>query len=77
MTMNIGGEDCEISPEVWRVFDEWYGDKSYRHADMVAELEEVVRMKVVADLRAKAAKDWPGIGVLLEDIIDIVKDGAE
>ncbi len=34
-----------------------------------------VRAQVVADLRTKAARDWPGIGVFLEDIIAIVERG--
>ncbi|MFE5093263.1 hypothetical protein ACFRCI_23600 [Streptomyces sp. NPDC056638] len=77
MTMEIGGEDWNVTPAVWEVFDEWYGDKSYRHAGFVAEIEAAVRAQVVADLRAKATRDWPGIGGFLEDIIAVVIGGVD
>lgn len=48
MTMNLDGEDWNITPAVWKVFDDWYGDKSYRCAGMVADLEAAVR-ETVAD----------------------------
>ncbi|MFB7012933.1 MULTISPECIES: hypothetical protein [unclassified Streptomyces] len=36
-----------------------------------------VRAQVAADLRAKAARDWPGVGLLLEDIIAVVVGGVD
>jgi hypothetical protein len=33
--MEIEGEWFEIHPDVWAVFESWYGDKAYRHAGMV------------------------------------------
>lgn len=31
--------DGTLVPEaIWRVFDGWYGDKSYRHVDLVNEM---------------------------------------
>ncbi|MEV7425197.1 hypothetical protein [Streptomyces sp. NPDC091212] len=76
MSMEIGGEDHEISPAVWNVFDDWYGDKAYRKVDFVARFEAAVRAQAAEDLRTKAASDWPGIGLLLEDIIAVVERGA-
>ncbi|MYW28348.1 hypothetical protein [Streptomyces sp. SID2119] len=77
MTMQINGEDYEITPAVWDVFDNWYGDKAYRKADFVAEIEAAVRAQVVDDLRTKAARDWPAIGGLLERIIAVVERGPD
>ncbi|MFE7398000.1 hypothetical protein [Streptomyces sp. NPDC057557] len=77
MTMEIGDEEYDVTPAAWAAFDEWYGDKSYRYAYVVAEIEAAVRAQVVADLRAKAARDWPGIGLLLEDIIAVVEGGVD
>lgn len=48
MTMQIDGEDYEITPAAWDVFTDWYGDKAYRQAGFVAEIEAAVR-KHVAD----------------------------
>lgn len=50
--MNIEGDDYEISPEVWEVFENWYGDKAYRQADMVEAIERAVRDVVREELRA-------------------------
>lgn len=78
MTTEIDGEDWEITPAVWAVFETWYGDKAYRQAGFVEELEAAVRKQVADDLRAKAATDWPGIGLFLEDIIVVVeRTGAD
>ncbi|WP_326812134.1 hypothetical protein [Streptomyces scopuliridis] len=77
MTMTIGDEEYDVSPEAWQAFDDWYGDKSYRYAYVVAEIETAIRNQVVADLRVKAARDWPGIGLLLEDIVDVVERGPD
>ncbi|MFG3244632.1 hypothetical protein [Streptomyces sp. NPDC048157] len=43
----------------------------------LTEVRPDVRAQVVADLRAKAARDWPGIGVFLEDIIGVVLGGVD
>ena len=48
--MEIGGEEWNISPEAWAVFDEWYGDKSYRQAEVVQGIEWAVRNLVAAKL---------------------------
>lgn len=77
MTMLIDGDEHAITPAVWEVFEHWYGDKAYRQAGIVADIEAAARRQVVTDLRVKAAKDWPGIGVFLEDIIEVVKSGAD
>ncbi|MGW6855840.1 hypothetical protein [Streptomyces xanthophaeus] len=53
MTMEIGGEDHEVSPEAWKVFDDWYGDKSYRHADLVAAIEAAVRARVAREIEQR------------------------
>ncbi|KDQ65715.1 hypothetical protein [Streptomyces sp. NTK 937] len=50
MTMQIDGEDFEISPAVWEVFDAWYGDKAYRQAGFVAEIEAAVRAQVAKEI---------------------------
>lgn len=76
MTMQIGGEDYEISPGAWEVFEGWR-DKAYRDAWVVESIEWAVRKQVVADLQAKAAKDWPGIGDFLADILHVVRGGAD
>ena len=52
----IGGELHEVSPEAWKAFDDWYGDKSYRHAYVVAEIEKAVRDRVtrgIAELQTE------------------------
>lgn len=76
MTMEIDGETYNISPGAWKVFNGWR-DKAYRDAWIVEQIEEEVRLQVIADLRAKAAKDWPGIGVLLDDIVNVVLEDVE
>lgn len=52
----IDGDDEEraITPAVWEAFADWYGDKAYRKADFVEELELKVREAVVNDLRRAA-----------------------
>ncbi|MFJ4768498.1 hypothetical protein ACIP88_05175 [Streptomyces uncialis] len=77
MTMQIDGEDWEISPSVWTAFKDWHGDKAYRQARFVAEIEAAVRAQVADDLRTKAARDWPAIGRLLERIIAVVERGPD
>jgi hypothetical protein len=77
MTMQIDGDNYEITPAVWDAFDGWYGDKSYRHADFVEGIEWAVRSQVEAALKAKAAKDWPGIGDFLADILHVVRGGED
>lgn len=63
------GEERAITPEVWEAFAGWYGDKAYRCADFVEELELTLRTAVVDDLR-RAAREaspdsrWPVAGVL-------------
>ncbi|MGX9924153.1 hypothetical protein ACWIG4_30365 [Streptomyces sp. NPDC002248] len=42
----------------------------------MAPAERRVRKKVEEDLRAKAQKDWPGIGIFLDDIIKVVRGEA-
>lgn len=49
--MNIEGDDYQISPKVWEVFERWYGDKAYRQADMVEALEKAFRSEVREKLR--------------------------
>ncbi|MFB8071089.1 hypothetical protein [Streptomyces californicus] len=49
MTMQIDGEDYEITPAVWDVFTNWYGDKAYRQAGFVAEIEAAVRAQVATE----------------------------
>lgn len=49
--MNLNGEDFEISPSVWRVFEEHWGDKAYREAGMVEMIEKAVRKTVKKRLR--------------------------
>lgn len=49
MTMEIDGEDFDITPAVWEVFDNWYGDKAYRKADFVERFESAVRAQVVKE----------------------------
>lgn len=76
MTIQIDGEPCEISPEAWAVFVGWRGT-AYRDAWIVEAIEWEVRKQIVADLQAKAAKDWPGIGDFLADIIFVVRGGDD
>ncbi|MEU7243372.1 hypothetical protein [Streptomyces sparsogenes] len=68
MTMQIDGEDWEISPSVWEIFDYWYGDKSYRQANFVEQIEAAVRAQVAADLEAHARSKTSGhahMGIVL------------
>ncbi|MEU1254820.1 hypothetical protein ABZ445_16220 [Streptomyces chartreusis] len=74
--MEIDGESYEVSPGAWEVFEGWR-DKAYRDAWVVEQIEGEVRKQVIADLQAKAARDWPGIGVLLDDIVSVVREGIE
>ncbi|WP_328967920.1 hypothetical protein [Streptomyces sp. NBC_00239] len=53
MTMTLDGEDHEITLAVWEVFERWYGDKAYRQAGMVAELEAEVRRQVADEFAAR------------------------
>lgn len=76
MALQIDGESWRISPGAWKVFAGWR-DKAYREAWLVQQIEDEVRMQVAADLRDKAAKDWPGIGVLLDDIVEVVQGAVE
>ncbi|MGW1828867.1 hypothetical protein ACWCO0_09505 [Streptomyces tubercidicus] len=39
--------------------------------------ERHVRATVVRDLEAKAARDWPGIGDFLADIVCVVRGGVD
>jgi hypothetical protein len=48
--MEIDGEEWGISPEAWRSFEEWYGDKAYRHADVVQDIEWAVRNLIASKL---------------------------
>ncbi|MGW6949025.1 hypothetical protein ACWGHD_19125 [Streptomyces xanthophaeus] len=75
MTMEIGGENYEISPAAWEVFNQWR-DKAYRDAWVVESIEWEVRKQVVSDLKAKAEADWPGIGDFLADILYVVRGGS-
>jgi hypothetical protein len=75
MTMEIDGENYEISPAAWEVFDHWR-DKAYRDAWVVESMEWAIRKQVTADLQAKAAADWPGIGDFLADILHVVRGGS-
>jgi hypothetical protein len=50
MTMQIDGEDYEITPAVWEVFKGWYGDKAYRQAGVVADIEAAVRKQIADDI---------------------------
>lgn len=53
MTMEIGGEDWEITPAVWAVFENWHGDKAYRQVDIVEQLEAAVRSQVADEIEAR------------------------
>jgi hypothetical protein len=58
--MEIGGELWEVSPEAWKAFDDWYGDKSYRKAGVVAEIESAVRKKIsdeICELQSRLRSD--------------------
>jgi hypothetical protein len=62
--MRIDGDEFKISPEVWAVFEGWYGDKAYRHADFVEEIEAKVRENVSKDVAARGQElreddEWP------------------
>lgn len=50
--MLIPGDDEErnITPAVWEKFEGWWGDKAYRQAGFVEELEALVRGSVADDL---------------------------
>jgi hypothetical protein len=48
--MEIGGDLYEVSPEAWQAFDYWYGDKSYRHAHVVEEIERALRIKIANEI---------------------------
>jgi hypothetical protein len=49
--MEIQGEEYEISPSVWELFEGWWGDKAYREAGMVQMIEKAVRKEVKKGLR--------------------------
>ncbi len=40
--IEIDGEEYEIYPAVWEVFEQWWGDKAYRHAEFVEEFQQAV-----------------------------------
>jgi hypothetical protein len=42
----IEGDEYDITPVVWEVFQGWYGDKAYRQASMVEDIEKTVRSQV-------------------------------
>lgn len=75
--MIIDGEEHAITPEVWAVFDGWYGEKSYRHAGFVADIEAAVRAQVA---RERAAEEGDrllvnGRALTVTEYVDI--DGDE
>lgn len=39
--------------------------------------ESLIRKQVAEELRAKALKDWPGIGEFLEDILGVVRGTSQ
>ncbi|MFI8084330.1 hypothetical protein ACIF6L_26450 [Kitasatospora sp. NPDC086009] len=47
------------------------------HIGPTPDVDAAVRERVVADLQAKAARDWPGIGTLLGLIIGVVRGGVD
>lgn len=48
--MIIDGEEYEIYPDVWEVFQDWYGDKAYRQAGFV---EDIQMQAIASYLEAK------------------------
>ncbi|MFB7114081.1 hypothetical protein [Streptomyces sp. NPDC056291] len=74
--IEIDGESYAICQGAWDEFSGWR-DKAYRDAWVVELIEREVRKQVVADLQEKAARDWPGIGILLDDIIHVVRGGVD
>lgn len=64
--MIIDGEEFNISPAVWDVFADWYGDKAYRQAGAVEAMEAAARRAVVEDLAASGyiqAAGWVAGGI--------------
>ncbi|MFD4699809.1 hypothetical protein [Streptomyces niveus] len=51
--MIINDEQREITPAVWDVFTDWYGDKAYRKADFVERIEAAVRAQVAKERAAE------------------------
>ncbi|MCM2391751.1 hypothetical protein [Streptomyces albipurpureus] len=66
MTMEIDGENWEITPSVWAVFEDWYGDKAYRQAGFVAEFEAAVRKQVDAE---RSATPETSVRIDMESVI--------
>ncbi|MGW1547480.1 hypothetical protein [Streptomyces sp. NPDC002346] len=65
---------CEIARDVGPDT----ASKIQRLMDGMAERQERRdRAQVVADLQAEAARDWPGIGLLLHDINGVVLGGVD
>ncbi|MFD0276199.1 hypothetical protein ACFVHB_20160 [Kitasatospora sp. NPDC127111] len=50
------GEERAITEAVWEAFEGWYGDKAYRHADFVEELETVLRRHIAGEIAAEGAR---------------------
>jgi hypothetical protein len=62
--MKIDGDEYKISPEVWEIFEGWYGDKAYREAGFVEDIEAKVREIVSNDIAARGQArreddEWP------------------
>ncbi|MFJ9694907.1 hypothetical protein [Kitasatospora sp. NPDC101183] len=58
------GEERAITPDVWEAFAEWYGDKAYRKADFVEELEAALRRHIADEIAAEGQRlrdheEWP------------------
>ncbi|MFB7671308.1 hypothetical protein ACFC26_07805 [Kitasatospora purpeofusca] len=47
------------------------------HIGPAPDVDAAIRERVGAELQAKAARDWPGIGTLLEGIIRVVRGGVD
>ncbi|GAB7187118.1 hypothetical protein ATKI12_6949 [Kitasatospora sp. Ki12] len=47
------------------------------HIGPTPDVDAAIRERVVAELQAKAARDWPGIGSLLDAITRVVRGGVD
>ncbi|MEV6684418.1 hypothetical protein AB0N28_03580 [Streptomyces sp. NPDC051130] len=65
MTMLIDGEEHAITPTVWEVFERWYGDKAYRQAGIVADIEAAVRAQVAEELAAREKTVCLNVGAVV------------
>lgn len=55
--MEIDGQRWTIYPKAWEIFQDWYGDKAYRQASFVEELQAAVLDELADEIHGQAQQD--------------------